>query len=845
MLFRFRRAARDLSIKRKIMLIVVLSSGLALVLACAGFVMYDAVTFREATLENTETLVKIFGNNTAAALRFDDAAAANEVLAALAGEPHVITAVVYKEDRPFARYTRPGSSVPDPAHPPAQATSTFSGGLLELVRPIIANEQRLGMLYMITDLTALDDQLHRKILIAAALLVAAMIAAYLLASAFQPVISRPVFDLVNLTRRVSADRDYSMRVQPHSRDEIGALFDGFNDMLAQIQQRDSALQAAHGDLERRVVERTRELQEQIAVRLTAEKALQQQLTRISLLNQIASALSDRQDLDSIVRVVLAQLEEHLPVDFGSVSIFDSAHERLEVAAVRRRGRPPEAAHQSLAPFGPLDDALAGVGDCRAGQQVYFPDSARSPQPAMRRFASDQLRSVVAVPLMVERRFFGLLVVAREAAGAFTSGESEFLRMLGEQVAVAGSQAHLYTELQRAYTELRQSQRAMMQQERLRALGQMASGIAHDINNTLTPIVTFADILLESEPNLSDRARACLRNIQTAGDDISGIVARLREFYRPRDAQESHESVDLQSLLSQVADLTRPRWRDMPQARGIVIDLRVDFAPDVPRISGHPTGLRESFTNLILNAVDALPDGGTVTLRTRLRPDPATKTNSILVEVADTGVGMDENTRQRCLEPFFSTKGQRGTGLGLAMVYGVMERHSGRIEIESAPGAGTTMRLVFPASVISTAGSLHPFDEQGNKLRPLRVLCIDDEPTLRNVLIELFRLDGHDPVAADGAQAGIELFRASARAGRPYDVVVTDLGMPHIDGRQLAQMVKQESKSTPVILLTGWGRIMHDENDRPEAVDVVLSKPPRPAEMRQALRQLLGGGTNAK
>ena len=837
----WRQAFRDLSIKRKLMLIVTLTSALALLFACAGFVAHDILTFRTVTQEKTDTLAAIVGSNTVAAIDFKDPGAAAEVLGALAGEPSILAAILYTDGKPFARYTRQGALVPDPAVPPTVAFAHFGDNRLELAHPVVANHTQRGVLYLVSDLGVLDERLRRYIAIAAALLVAAMGAAYLFAARFQRVISRPVSDLVGLTRRVSADKDYSMRVQRHSADELGALFDGFNDMLAQIQQRDSALQAAHEELERRVVERTRELQQQVTERVAAEKALQQQLTRISLLNQIASALSDRQDLRRIVQIVLAQLEEHLPVDFGSVSIFDPARRHLDVAAVRRRGQPEESAHESLAPFGPVDDSLAAFGDCQSGQQIYVPNAARNSQRALYRFAADNLCSVVAVPLMVDHRFFGLMIVARVAPDAFTSGECEFLRMLGEQVAVAGSQAHLYSELQRAYTELRENQRTMMQQERLRALGQMASGIAHDINNTLTPIVTFSDLLLESEPALSHRTRTCLKHIQTAGTDIAGIVARLREFYRPRDAHEADEQIDLHALLTQVSELTRPRWRDMPQARGVVIELKMEFATAVPPVLGHSIELRESITNLILNAVDAMPDGGTLTLRTRLRIDAVTRFGHAVVEVADTGVGMDESTRQRCLEPFFSTKGQRGTGLGLAMVYGVMERHGGLIEVESAPGAGTRIRLVFPVPTAAVAGGAPLLGVTEPGVPPLRILCIDDEPLLRSALLELFQADGHETSAADSGEAGLQLFRLAAKKGRPYDVVVTDLGMPHMDGRQVAQVLKREAAATPIILLTGWGRIMQEQGDRPPEVDVVLSKPPRPAEIRRALRQVVVRG----
>lgn len=841
MLARFHHAFRDFSIQRKLTLIITLTSALSLLLACAGFVLNDVLTFREVTRDNTATLASVVGNNTVAALNFDDADAAREALGTLSGEPHVIAAALYKSGMPFAEYQRGADPEPLPERAPPAGLENFAAGRLELARHVVAGGETFGTLYIVTDLGALDERLRNYFAIAGGLLFAATLAAFGLSSAFQRVVSRPLSQLVQLARRVSEAKDYTVRAPMHSRGEIGQLFDGFNEMLAQIQQRDAALLAAHDDLERRVLERTRQLEEQVAERGAAERALQQQLTRISLLNQIATALSDRQDLDRIVQTVLAELERHLPVDFGSVSIFDPGTKQLEVAASRCRAMlEVRGGVQPLAPRGAFTVALDGLDECRQGEQMYIPDTSGMTQPLARRFAQAGLRSVVLVPLLVERRFFGLLVVARAEAGAFTSGESEFLRMLGEQVGVAGSQARLYSELQRAYTDLRQSQRTVMQQERLRALGQMASGIAHDINNSLTPIVTFADILLTQRTELPEKVRTYLTHIQTAGVDIGMIVSRLREFYRPRDSDEPHLPVDLHAMLRQVGELTRPRWRDMPQARGTVIDLQTDFAPEIELVGGNESELRESLINLVLNAVDAMPRGGTLTFRTRRKPATGSDSrDEVAVEISDTGVGMNEETRSRCLEPFFSTKGHLGTGLGLAMVYGVLERHGGRIEIDSARNVGTTMRLIFPPwRGAAEAAALGLRDEQP---RRLRILCVDDDPMLRHVLDELFRLDGHQVVLAESGAAGLVAFREAAETGTPFDIVVSDLGMPHMDGQQFAEAIKQQAADTPIVLLTGWGKIMKQDGDLPPGIDAVLSKPPRLSELRSTFTRLLAAG----
>jgi CheY-like chemotaxis protein/anti-sigma regulatory factor (Ser/Thr protein kinase) len=273
---------------------------------------------------------------------------------------------------------------------------------------------------------------------------------------------------------------------------------------------------------------------------------------------------------------------------------------------------------------------------------------------------------------------------------------------------------------------------------------------------------------------------------------------------------------------------------MPQQRGVVIQARTELTPDLPSIMGVESEIREALTNLVFNAVDAMPAGGTVTLRTT-RADAVGRSNgpSVLVEVADDGAGMDEDTRRRCLEPFFTTKGERGTGLGLAMVFGMVQRHSADLEIESAPGAGTTVRLGFQVAATAVAEPGLVAGREGGPSR-LRLLLIDDDPVLLKSLRDTLEVSGHVITTANAGQAGIEAFRASLDRGEAFDAVITDLGMPYVDGRKVAAAVKAASPSTPIILLTGWGQRLVSEGDIPPHVDRVLSKPPKLRELREAL-----------
>ena len=282
------------------------------------------------------------------------------------------------------------------------------------------------------------------------------------------------------------------------------------------------------------------------------------------------------------------------------------------------------------------------------------------------------------------------------------------------------------------------------------------------------------------------------------------------------------------------NLTEPRWRALPQSRGIVIELRTDLAPSLPDVLGDAVEVRDALTNLVFNAVDAMPEGGTLTLRTRAVVVEGMET--VHVEVSDTGIGMDEETRRRCIEPFFTTKGQRGTGLGLASVYGMLQRHDARLEVDSAPGRGTTMRMIFPMAVdpADTTGKFAVARAVGR----LRILVVDDDPILIRSLRDVLEAEGHLVEAAPGGQAGIDTF-TTALAERPFAIVITDLGMPRVDGRKVAAAIKQASPKTPVILLTGWGQRLLDEKDIPPNVDRVLSKPPRVAQLRAALAELTG------
>ena len=383
------------------------------------------------------------------------------------------------------------------------------------------------------------------------------------------------------------------------------------------------------------------------------------------------------------------------------------------------------------------------------------------------------------------------------------------------------------ELKTLYDELQLTQQAVLQQERLRALGQMASGIAHDINNAISPALLYVESLLLTEPGLGAEARDYLAIVKRTLGDVAQTIARLREFYRNPEANVERLPVDLNEIVRTVVELTRVRWRDLSQQQGSSITMRLLLEERLPAVSGTESEIRDALINLIFNAVDAMPNGGDLTVSTQATP------TSVTLKIVDTGIGMDEETRRRCLEPFYTTKGKRGTGLGLAMVYGVLQRHDARIDIASGRGRGTTVQLIFPLPPPVSGGDAPCGTGAEVVPPPLRILVVDDDPLVRESLHDILRKDSHEVVVADGGDAGIATFLA-ARGKRAFDVVITDLGMPKTDGREVARSVKHASPATPVVLLTGWGRQMLDDGDVPPHVDYLLSKPLTVEDLRKIL-----------
>ena len=368
---------------------------------------------------------------------------------------------------------------------------------------------------------------------------------------------------------------------------------------------------------------------------------------------------------------------------------------------------------------------------------------------------------------------------------------------------------------------------MHQSEKLTALGQMAGGIAHDFNNLLQAILGYAQ-LMGKNPGNADVVRRGLQVIEKAATGGAETVRRIQKFARLRP-EEPFVSVDLHQVIRDALAMTHPRWEEKRLKASVPLDLELDLEP-VPVVMGRPAELNEVVTNLILNAIDAMPHGGTLVLRTR------SQNRHVIFTVADTGIGMTEAVRRRIFDPFFTTKGEEGTGLGLPVSYSIVKRHGGEIGVESRPGGGSTFTVVLPIGTTPDSGSAA---EATGGQRTGRVLLVDNDPQVMNILGEMLKDAGHQVQTVGSGADALGVFAPGA-----FDVVITNIGMVGMSGWELAEHLRARDAEVPVVFITGWGMQEQDQaRCRGLGIFDLLYKPVRPAELYATVQSALAERDN--
>jgi len=748
----------DLSIRRKVQTIVMVTSAAALLVASVVFTLYDRSTFLLAKTQDVSTLAKIIGSNSTAALSFADAKSAREILAALRAEPNVTHARIYDKDgRIFATYNRDAAQS-DFSPPPVQSQgSTIVRNNMVIFQSITLNGESIGMIFIEADLTALSERLMRFLEIDFLVLLVSLAVAYLLSTRLQRLISGPIRELADTASSVSTQENYCIRATKRGNDEIGLLFDQFNSMLDRLQQRDVALQRAHDNLEKRVVERT------------------------SYLN----ALIQNSPLGILV------LDSEQKVQLCN-SAFEKLFEHLREEVIGKS----------------ITSLFAGV----------------EPLLEAHRLALDE--TPINLMARVQRKDQSFLDVEVHTVGLMVKGE--LLGSLG-----------LYQDIstrRRAEEEMHRAKEAA--EEASRAKSEFLANMSHEIRTPLNGVMGMTDLALDTE--LTQEQREYLDTVKLSAASLLIVINDILDFSKIEAGK-----VDL--------DLANFALRDNLEGILKTLALRADekglellceIAPDVPGIvHGDCSRLDQIIINLISNAIKFTHEGEvalSVQLETREGDDCI-----LHFTVADTGIGVPLEKQKIIFDPFTqadpsTTRKYGGTGLGLTISARLVGMMGGKIWMESEEGKGSqfhfTTRMRSHGDVLALGTIASP-----EILRSVKVLVVDDNRTNRRIIDRMLKGWKMNSTSVGGGDEALEEVSNAQSVGKPYELILTDMHMPKMDGFELVERIRHrpELSAPTIMMVTSAGHHGDAERCRALGITAYLLKPIRQSELRAAIARVLG------
>jgi signal transduction histidine kinase/CheY-like chemotaxis protein len=553
------------------------------------------------------------------------------------------------------------------------------------------------------------------------------------------------------------------------------------------------------------------------------------LSQLRLLKGVAETAAGNLDLKLILARALRELDRYLPLHVCLVWLVDDNIPDQVTLAASNSIPKTRASALGLAEGMQLPMQETPFQECFSkGQGLYrdlaAEDGARAPlSPLGQQLARHGATCFFAAPLRAGDRTVGILQSVCTRSTGLSGEQIQLLYLVADLLGPAISNCRLYERLRTTYEALGAAQEQLIRVEKMRALGELASGMAHDFNNSLCGVLGFLDLTLLDKA-LCPTLRNYLESAHTCALDAAQTVRRVQDFARWRRHDPVFQPLNINDLLQQVVDLTRHKWEGLGRTGNTAIRVQVELAATA-QVSGCAAELREVLTNLVFNAVDAMPEGGTLTVRSW-----SMKTD-VFFAVADTGVGMSSAVRQRLFEPFFTTKGERGNGMGLSVAFGIIQSHGGEISVASELHQGTTFTIRLPVSGPgkSTAEGQPFADGPANQrntepiaavLAPqsLRILAVDDEVSIRNFLETVFLQLGHQPRVVADADAALTLF-----SQEHFDLVFTDLSLPGMSGTELARHIAVQAPQVPVVLLTGWASEIKSGSNA-DGVARILTKP---------------------
>ncbi|HYA92154.1 MAG TPA: GAF domain-containing protein [Thermodesulfobacteriota bacterium] len=528
------------------------------------------------------------------------------------------------------------------------------------------------------------------------------------------------------------------------------------------------------------------------------------IRQLTTLYEMGKTLSSTLDLDNLFKKALELLKDRLGYTACAILLLDREREELYM----KQALGANAEQLKKVKFRVGIDGIVGWA-AKTGELVYVPDVSKDSRYIP---GGLSIKSEAAFPLKARDQLCGVLNIESDELNGFDEEDLKTLSSFASQMSISIENAQLFSDLKQTLQELKQAQDQIVQAEKLRAMGEMASGVAHDFNNVLAVVLGNIQLLLHQLDRLSpEEVREGLKVIERSSKDGAETIRRIQEFTGVRRDRE-FVTLSLNEIVMEVVSITQPRWKDQTQKKGIQVGLTTQLG-EIPMIMGNPPELREVLTNIVFNAVDAMPKGGEVIITTQPQAE-----DWVEVRIADTGIGMTEEVIKRVFDPFFTTKGVTNSGLGMSVSYGIIKRHGGEILIESKLGKGTSFVIHLPTGYgeeEAVVKEVAPVKES----RQARILVIDDEDSVRDVLSRMLKAKGHQVAVAANGEEGIERFRSE-----PFDLVFTDLGMPKLSGWDVGKTIKTINPKVPIAMITGWGVELDRQKLSENGIDLSIAKP---------------------
>jgi two-component system sensor histidine kinase/response regulator len=783
------RWSHKISLRRKITYVIMINTFAALCVAGIAFAEYGVYRFKKLQMQDLNALANVMGTNSTAALAFEDQKSARDVLHALVAKSHILAAAIYGPDgKPFAVYAR-GTSRKVYSPPPVEnETSRFTSDRVLIFQEITLDREKVGTIFLEGDTVEYQQLLEGYLLFFGLIVVVVSLGAYPVAARLQRPISGPILQLAWTAKMVTGSRDYSIRAGKQSEDEVGVLIDGFNEMLAQIQIRDAELSRAREDLERRVQERTLELEQEVGDRQSAQEALRESEGRIRLL------------LDSTAEAIYGIDRDGQCTFCNPATLRLLDFQKPEDLLGKQMHRVMHHTHADGTPY--------AEEDCNISSSLHKGEGIHSDEEVFWRADGTKFPAEYwAYPIRTEGEVVGAVVTFLDITERKKAEEALWE---AKEAAEAGS----------------------------RAKSEFLANMSHEIRTPMNGIIGMTDLALDTD--LTSEQREYLRLVKSSADSLLHLINDILDFSKIEAGK-----LELEETEFEIRDLFSDTLKTLAvRADKKHLELSARVSAAVPRtVVGDPTRLRQLIVNLVGNAIK-FTEQGNVAVDTDLE-DESTDGVHLHIRVSDTGVGIPPEKQELIFESFAQADGSTtrrfgGTGLGLTISRRIVEMMGGRMWVESEVGRGSvfhftiTFRHAMPARP-------DPGPPDRQILQGLAVLVVDDNRTNLNILAEMLTNWRMSPTLAESGVSALEAMEAAQRAGHSFRVVLLDTRMPGLDGFELAARIQKNSAlaGSVILMLSFDHRLADKARCRELGVGVFLTKPISQSELLDAIFLALG------